>query len=365
MRVSNLLKSNLDYLLYGESCTIYIEKEDLLLFELMKDLTGDVMSDESPKLKVTVIPATRQPVKNVGIYCRVSTTHESQDESLDIQVKILKQYVACNPKWKLYEIYTDKDSGGNVGRSGFQKMIFDCYENRIDIVLVKTISRFARNTVDLLETVSRLKGLGVEIIFYQENLRTSESDNVILISALSAIAQAESESTGEAIKWGLKRGFISGNSKLYSRKCFGYKHDENGDLIIDEEQAQVVRSIYDLYLNGLSVILIIRELASRNIKSPQGKDTWSKRAIQTILINEKYAGHVLVGKTYSGDFPNNNQRKNDGEHEQFLMKNAHEPIIEEEKFEHVQTEMKRRSNVETVDGEKKRKSTHYSIKKKN
>jgi site-specific DNA recombinase len=198
------------------------------------------VSDKTPKLKVTMIPPTRKPKKRVGIYCRVSTAHESQDESLDIQIKTLKQFIENNPKWNLYEVYTDRDSGGNVARHGFQKMISDCYENRIDIVLVKTISRFARNTVDLLETVRRLKGLGVEIIFYQENLRTSDVDNDILISALSAIAQAESESTGEAIKWGLKRGFLSGKSKLYSRKCFGYKHDENGELIIDEEQAKVV-----------------------------------------------------------------------------------------------------------------------------
>lgn len=151
-------------------------------------------------------------------------------------------------------------------------MISDCYENRIDIVLVKTISRFARNRVDLLETVSRLKGLGVEIIFHQENLRTSETDNDILISALSAIAQAESESIGEAIKWGLKIGFMSGNSKMYSRKCFGYKHNEDGELIIDEGQAEVVRTIFELYLSGRSVVLIIRELEKRNMKSPQGKD---------------------------------------------------------------------------------------------
>ena len=158
------------------------------------------MSNEIPKPKVAVIPANMKPHKKVAVYCRVSTTHESQEESLDIQIKTLKQVVATNPKWKLHNVYTDKDSGGNVARPGFQKLIFDCYENRIDIVLVKTISRFARNTVDLLETVSRLKGLGVEIIFNQENLRTSEADNDILISTLRAIAQAKSESTGEAIK---------------------------------------------------------------------------------------------------------------------------------------------------------------------
>lgn len=281
---------------------------------------------------------------------------------MDIQIKTLKQIVANNPKWKLYDIYSDRDSGGNVARPGFQKLIFDCYENRIDIVLVKTISRFARNTVDLLETVSKLKGLGVEIIFHQENLRTSEADNDILISALSAIAQAESESTGEAIKWGLKRGFISGNSKLYSRKCFGYKHNEDGELIIEYREAKVVRTIFNLYLSGLSIVLIIRELEKRNIKSPQGKDTWSKRAIQTVLTNEKYIGYVLLGKTYSGDFPNNKQRKNSGEQDQFLMKDAHEPTIEFEKYERVQEEMKRRSNVEIVNGRAKRKGTHYSKK---
>lgn len=321
------------------------------------------MENEKPKSKVIIIPPARQPLKRVAIYCRVSTTHESQDESLDIQIKTLKQVVENNPKWRLYEIYSDKDSGGNVARYGFQKLISDCYENRIDKVLVKTISRFARNTVDLLETVSRLKGLGVEIIFHQENLKTSEADNDILISALSAIAQAESESTGEAIKWGLKRGFMSGKSKLYSRKCFGYKHNEDGELIIDEGQADVVRTIFELYLSGLSVIRISRELHKRNIKSPQGKDTWSKHSIQTVLTNEKYIGNVLLGKTYSGDFPNNKQHKNSGEQDQFIMKDAHEAIIESEIFEKVQAEMKRRSNIEITYCMAKRKGTHYSSKR--
>lgn len=141
-------------------------------------------------------------------------------------------------------------------RPGFQEMIFDCYENRIDIVLVKTISRFARNTVDLIETVIRLKALGVEIIFHLENLRTSEADNDILISALSAIAQAESESTGEAIKWGLKRGFISGNSKLYSRKCYGYKH--NGEHITAQNSSGIRRNeFFYADIEATSEIIII------------------------------------------------------------------------------------------------------------
>lgn len=321
------------------------------------------MENEKPKMTVTMIPAKSHGLKMVAIYCRVSTTHEAQEDSLDIQIKTLKQVVADNPKWMLSRVYSDKDSGGNGFRPYFQKLIFDCYENKVDIVLVKTISRFARNIVDLLETVSRLKRLGIEVIFHQENLRTSEADNDVLISALGAIAQAESESTGEAIKWGLKRGFISGNSKLYSRKCFGYKQNEDGEIIIDEEQAEVVRTIFDLYVSGLSIGLIIHELEKRSIKSPQGKTIWSKKSIQTVLGNEKYIGQVLLGKTYTGDFPNNRQFVNDGEHEQFLMKDAHEPIIELEKFEQAQEEIKRRSSIEFVNGAVKRKATHYSTKR--
>lgn len=214
-------------------------------------------------------------------------------------------------------MYTDKDSGGNAFHFGFQSMIFDCYENLIDIVLVKSISRLARNTVDLLETVNKLRSMGIKMMFHQENIRTSEVDNDVLVAVLTAIAQAE-----------------------------------------------VVRKVLDLYLSGLSIGLIIRELELRNIKTPQGKDGWSKRAIQTILTNEKYIGNVILGKTYTADFPNNNQCVNRDNQEQYLMKNVHEPIIEVEKFELVQKEIKRRSNIEFVNGRVKGKGTHYSSKRK-
>ena len=322
------------------------------------------MPEELPKPKMSYIPARAKQFKSVAIYCRVSTMHKAQEDSLENQIAGLKHYVAGNPNWQLYRVYTDQDSGGNTYRQGFQDMIFDCYENRIDIVLVKSISRFARNTVDLLETIKRLKGLRIEVIFHQENLRTSETENDVLISVLGAIAQAESESTGKAIKLGLKQGFLSGKSKLYSRKCYGYKHNQDGELIIDEEPAKVVRLIYDLYLSGLSVLLISRELAKRQIKSPQGKDNWSIRAIQTVLNNEKYTGRVILGKTFTDDFPKNKQRINRGQQERYLAEDAHEPIIDIQTFEKVQEEMKRRSNVGIVDGRYMRKKSHYSSRKK-
>lgn len=321
------------------------------------------MVNNSLNPKVTYIPAKIEPNKRVAIYCRVSTNHNSQEESPEAQIEGLKLIVKSNPKWSLFKVYTDKDSGGNAFRSGFQSMIFDCYENLIDIVLVKSISRLARNTVDLLETVNKLRSIEIEMIFDKENIRISEVDNDVLVAALTAIAQAESESTSEAIKWGLRRGFESGKSKLYSRKCYGYKHNEKGELVIDEAQAEVVRKIFDLYLRGYSIGLIIKELECVNIKTSRVKDKWSKRAIQTILTNEKYIGNVILGKTYTTAFPNNKQFKNQGEQEKYLVENAHEPIIELEKFEQVQEEMKRRSNVEIVEGEVKRKETHYSIKK--
>ncbi len=208
------------------------------------------MTDEPLERRMYTIPALPKKRTKVAIYCRVSTEHGSQDESLEAQVAMLKEYVAWHPDWTIYKVYTDRDSGGNVARWGFQEMILDAYENRFSIVLVKTISRFARNTVDLLETVRRLKSLGTEIYFYQEQLSTSEASDDILISTLSAVAQAESESIGESIKWGIRRRLISGQSKLYARRCFGYCHDEHGELVIDEEQAEVVQLIYDLYLSG-------------------------------------------------------------------------------------------------------------------
>lgn len=321
------------------------------------------MQNESRRRTVNVIPPDINPLKKVAIYCRVSTTHESQEESLDIQIESLKYVVDGTPGWSLYKVYSDRDSGGNLFRPGFQELIFDCYENLIDIVLVKYISRFARNTVDMLDTVHRLKGLGIEVIFHEEHIRSFEAADAMLLSTLSAIAQAQSESISESIKWGLRRGFISGKSKLYSRKCFGYKHNEKGELVIDEGQAEVARTIFDLYLSGLSIVLIIRELEKRNIKSPKGKDTWSKLAIQSLLTNEKYCGNVLLGKSYASDFPNNKQLKNRGEQEQYLARHAHEPIIGEEMYEQVQAEISLRSNIEIIDGMAKRKGTHYSAKR--
>lgn len=311
---------------------------------------------------IRLIPASRSNQKSVAIYCRVSTTRGSQEESLDAQRKGLQKIINDNPNWILFKVYTDTESGKNMYRPGFQEIISDSYENYFDIILVKSISRFNRNTVDLLDTVNKLRLLGIEVIFNQENLSSKDRDSDLVMALSASLAQSESESLSVAIKWGLKRGFQSGESKLYTRKCFGYTQSETGELVINEEQAEVVRKIFDLYLSGYSVDMIIQELVAKGIKTSTGKEKWSKRAIQKMLTNEKYIGNVILGKTYTGQFPNTQQKINYGEQEQYLMKDAHSPIISNEVFEKVQEEMKRRSNIEVVDGNAKRKSTHYSSK---
>lgn len=166
-------------------------------------------------------------------------------------------------------------------------MVLDSYENYFDIILVKSISRFNRNTIDLLETINKLRWLGIEVIFKQENLSSKDRDSDLIIALSASLSQAERESLSTAIKWGMKRGFESGESKFYSRKCYGYNKYEIGNLIINNEQAIVVKSIFDLYLSGYSVDMIINELENSSIKSTTGKEKWSKRTIQKILTNEK------------------------------------------------------------------------------
>ena len=174
------------------------------------------------------------------------------------------------------------------------------------------------------------------MFFETENLHSQETKNTFLISILQSAAQAESEARSQNIRWGIIRGLEKGSSRLYDRKCFGYRQDENGKLTMLEEEAETVRLIFNLYLKGYSILAIIRELEKRGIKSPTSRDCWSKRTIDTMLSNEKYTGNVLVGKTYCGDFPNNQRHLNNGEREKYLMTDSHSAIITEVLFECVQ-----------------------------
>ena len=302
--------------------------------------------------KVQFIPA-RPPQREtrVGIYSRVSSNSMDQLNSLTSQISALTRMVASVPRWLLVDIYIDiASSKTGSSRKEFNRMLEDCKSKNLEIIITKNISRFGRDTVEVLEALHQLRLLGTRVIFEQEDLDTADTDNDLMISIIESIAQAENESRSDNIKWGIKQKVAQGTSKLYNRKCYGYENDADGALIINEEEAENVKLIFNLYLQGSSIIGIIKELESRGIKTPTGKDTWSKRTIDVMLSNEKYIGVVrLLDK---------------GDHEvHYVSENNHPPIISKEKFQAVQSEKINRSNVKKTKDGVQRKSSKYSSKK--
>lgn len=302
--------------------------------------------------KVHFIPPKPQKRdKRIGIYCRVSTNSLEQLQSLATQVSHLTKITAATPRWLLADVYIDiSSSKTGSSRKEFNRMLDDCTSHKLDIIFTKSISRFGRDTVETMEALSKLKSAGVRVIFEQEELDTANTDSDLMISIIESFAQAENESRSENIKWSIKQGAASGASKLYDRKCYGYKHNEDGKLIIDEETAENVKIIFDLYLRGQSVLGIIKELEKRKIPSPTGKEKWCKRTIDVMLSNEKYTGDVRLLKTGKSEI-------------HYLATDNNPAIISKEVFEAVQIEKARRSNVvKNGNGTVKRKNLKYSSK---
>ena len=319
----------------------------------------------SNERKVTKIERIHLMLKvKVAIYCRVSTAHADQIESLKNQIHQYKQMVKRHLDWELVDVYADIKSGKNTtARVEFQRMLSDCYDHKIDLIITKSLSRFGRNTVDTLAVINKLRSLLVDVYFEVENISISETSKTFLLSILNAVAQADSESRSQNIRWGIQRGFETGNSKFYNRKCYGYINASDGNIVIDDEQSKVVQKIYELYLNGYSILAIIRYLEEECIQSPTGKEHWAKRTIDTMLSNEKYTGNVVVGKTYGLEYPNNKRIINKGEFQKYLAIDCHFPIISQELFDKVQLEKTRRSNIQVVDDNATRRTTHYSMKR--
>ena len=275
-----------------------------------------------------------------------------QLHSLTAQVSHLTRLTATVPQWILSDVYMDiaTSKTGSL-RKEFNRMLEDCKSHKLEIVITKDVSRFGRDTVEVLDAFNQLKALGVRVIFEGNSLDTANTDSDLMVAIMESIAQAENESRSEDIKWGIKQRAAQGTSKLYDRKCYGYKHNENGHSVIDEEKAKNVKLIYDLYLSGQSVVGIIKELAKRKIFSPKGKENWNKRSIEWILSNEKYTGNVELLKSSKSEV-------------HYLASGSHPAIISKEVFEAVQMEKGRRSNVvKDENGTVKRKDYKYSSKK--
>lgn len=280
----------------------------------------------------------------MAAYCRVSTDQLEQLSSYEAQVNYYTNYINGNPDYECAGIYADEGiSGTNTKkREQFNKMIEDCKAGKIDMIITKSISRFARNTLDTLNYVRTLKELGIGVIFEKENINTLDSKGEVLLTILSSLAQDESRSISENSTWGIRRKFEQGKVVVNHKKFLGYDKDEEGNLIIDEKQAKIVRRIYKDYLDGKGSNRIARELEEEGVKGWNGKAKWYESTIRGILTNEKYKGDALLQKTYTVDFLTKKRVENNGEVPKYYVEESHPAIIDKEMWEAVQLEMERR-----------------------
>ncbi len=283
----------------------------------------------------------------VAAYCRVSTLLEQQEGSYEAQISYYTEKIKSNPNWKMAGIYADdgKSATNTKKRDDFNAMIEDCLAGKIDMVITKSVSRFARNTVDCLQNIRKLKEKNVAIFFEKEGVNTLEGSGELLITILSSQAQEESRNLSENTRWGLVRRFENGIMSINHNKFMGYTKDENGDLVIVPEEAEIVRRIFRLFLEGSSYVQIAKILESEGILTVTGKKEWCPSVIDQMLQNEKYMGDALLQKTYTVDFLTKKRVKNQGIVQQYYIQDNHEAIIPKELFYRVQEEKARRASL--------------------
>ncbi len=290
--------------------------------------------------------SNKRPSKlRVAAYCRVSTDDEEQINSYEAQIAYYTEAIAKNPSWTFAGIYADEGITGTVTskRKDFLRLMNDCEKGKIDMILTKSISRFARNTVDSLSWVRKLRAMNVGVYFEEQAIDSLKAENEMLIGMFSVIAQAESENVSATVKWGIQQSMKNG--KYCSNfSCFGYKRGDNGVPEIVPEQAQIVRSIFDMYLDGHSLNQIQAYLKENDVKTSTGKAVWTRAAIKLLLQNEKYVGDLILQKTFTLDCLTKRKKINKGELPRYLISNNHPAIIERLKFNNVQLEIARRGS---------------------
>ena len=307
------------------------------------------MSNTTPT--VICIPAKPEAVRaskrqlRVAAYCRVSTDDEEQLTSYEAQKNYYTDKIMTNKEWTMAGIFADEGITGTSARKRpeFLRMIRQCKQGKIDIVLTKSVSRFARNTVDCLNYVRALKEFGIAVIFEKENMNTLEVDSEILITMLGAFAQSESESISANVRWGIRQAMKEGKATIQYKYLYGYRKGDDGKPEIIPDQAEVVRKIYDLFLSGTPVRGIQEYLNASAVPNINGEPKWARSAIDSILTNEKYCGDVLLQKTYIDDCINKKVKKNTGQLPMYLVQNHHEGIISRETFDAAQAELSRRN----------------------
>ena len=312
------------------------------------------MSEARAMPKVTVVPATLNrftavPIasrqkRRVAAYARVSTDEEEQLTSYAAQVSYYTQYIQSKDEWEFVKVYTDEGITGTSikKRDGFNEMVRDALAGNIDLIVTKSVSRFARNTVDSLTTVRLLKDKGVEVYFEKENIYTLDSKGELLITIMSSLAQEESRSISENVTWGMRKRFADGKVSLPYKQFLGYRKGPDDLPEIVPEEAAIVQDIYRMFLEGKAPSYIARYLTESGIPTPGGKPNWRPNGVLSILSNEKYKGDALLQKTFCTDFLTKKFKVNEGEVPQYYVEHSHPAIITPEIFDAVQIELKRR-----------------------
>lgn len=321
---------------------------------------------------VTVIPARRrvgsqrtaaqvQKIR-VAAYCRVSTDSEEQETSYEAQVSHYTEYIKSKPEWQMVEVYADDGiSGTNTAkRDEFNRMIADCEAGKIDLILTKSISQFSRNTLDCLKYTRKLKALNIAVFFEKENINTMDSKGEVLLTIMASLAQQESESLSANVRMGIQYRNQQGKVRINHNWFLGYTKDSEGNLVIEPEQAEIVRRIYREYLEGASFLQIKRSLEADGIPNGAGHLKWHESNIHQILTNEKYIENALLQKTYTVSILDKKRAANNGEMPKYYVEGSHEAIISKDVFMKVKAEIARRANL-NPDGKRRVYSNKYAL----
>jgi DNA invertase Pin-like site-specific DNA recombinase len=290
--------------------------------------------------------AEQKPAKKrVVAYCRVSTDLDEQQNSYEAQVDYYGKYIPANPEWELLRIYADEGITGTSlkKRDEFNQMVEDALAGKFDLIVTKAVSRFARNTLDSIATIRKLKAAGVGVYFEEMNINTLESTGELLITILSAVAQEESNNISQNVTWGKRKRMGDGKVTMSYKHFLGYEKGADGEPQIVESEAVTIRQIYAMFLAGHTYREIAAHLTANGVLTPAGKTKWAVTTVRSILRNEKYSGNAILQKTYTADFLTKRMVENDGSKiPKLFVKNSHPAIISEEIFEVVQDEIRRR-----------------------
>ena len=303
---------------------------------------------------VEVIPATWNPTDEsageirklrVAAYCRVSTELEQQQSSYDIQIEYYTRHIMQNPNWIFAGVFADdgRSATNTFRRDDFNQLMDQCLKGKVDMVITKSISRFARNTVDCISWVRKLKEKNVAVYFEKENLNTLDDSTEMILTILSSQAQEESRAISTNVKWGYARKFEKGESTR--QRSYGFRKAPTGEMCIVEEEAAVIRNMARWFLDGDSLERIKHRLEDAGIETTTGKKTWSTGTIYNILTNEKIMGDVLLQKTFTADYLTKRRVKNSGQQKQYYVKNHHEAVIPKTVYYKIQEEIARRSSL--------------------